>query len=350
MDDQARVPKKRGRKPLPPEEKSKRGRKRIVHQEIQERKKEGAPPLQISFVCDDTEKTAPAGEAMSSSSQGLNPFFDHSNHTSSSTSISNHNSSSTPKSTKTMRVPQPKNAVLTALEESDDDEHAVVSLKPRVDVSHLSGEKCIEILGAHTDRDKWPSETDVSCWNCTFPFDGIPISIPGRLHKKKAVLIDCYGVFCSFNCARRYCMNRNRHNSFEQLELISFLHKKVLGQFARIPPAPPFQTLARFGGYMSIDEYRQNFISLPPKDDMFDESVRKEHVQLLEKNSIPLFQTVLHTHNQQLMTDSIQERKVREGYDRTKPLPWAQNFATSMGIQRTETTNDGTANNKNVSR
>tara|TARA_Y100001937_G_scaffold99864_1_gene136482 strand:- start:5729 stop:6700 length:972 start_codon:yes stop_codon:yes gene_type:complete len=313
-------PKKRGRKPLPPEEKSKRGRKRLVHQDIQERKQQGAPPLQISFVCDGNE-TPQANVA--SSSQTLNPFHDH---------VVNTGMSEPAKTNKKKVTPQPKKAsALCTLEESDDDEVGFVSRRPRVDVSHLSGEKCITLLCAHTDKKKWPAATDKHCWNCTFPFDGIPLAVPAK-HHKSGIFTGCFGIFCSFNCARRYLLNRNSQESWQQLQLLSLLHKKILGQTVRIPPAYPFQVLDRFGGYMSIEEYRTNFITLPPKNEMFDEAKRKEYVSMLEKNEIPHFSTILHSHNQKLMTDSLQEKKAREGYDRTTPLPGSQNLAASMGI------------------
>lgn len=313
MDEQA--PKKRGRKPLPPEERSKRGRKRIVHQEIQERKQQGAPPLQISFVCNEEPCSAPISASL------LNPFTD------------NVGSTSTEVNVKRPVIPDRRKTIITALNESDDDEIPSVAAIPRVDVSHLSGQKCIELLGAHTDRRIWPSRTEFCCWNCTYPFDTIPLSIPGALHKRLSVMTGCYGVFCSFNCARRYCMNRNRHDSMQQLQLLSYLYKQILGANVRVTPAGPFQTLKKFGGYMDIDEYRKNFISLPPKDAMFDPNVRRDYVSMLTEKQVPYFHTVVHTHNQQLRTDSIQERNARNKmYERTTPLPGSQDLATSMGI------------------
>jgi len=324
------APKKRGRKPLPPEEKIKRGRKRVVHQEIQERKKEGAPPLQISFVCDTQASATP----MASSSTIINPFAEHGLTSIASNTVNPFSCSNSSQAEPPRKVAPPrKSAVLTVLEESDDDETPAVSSKPRIDVSHLSGEKCIEILGAHTDRDQWPSSTDVACWNCNHTFDGIPLSIPGGLHKQKNRLVGCYGVFCSFNCAKRYCINRNRHDSMEQLQLLTFLHKKILGRTARIFPAAPFQVLEKYGGYMNISEYRKNFITLPPNNQMFDPSLRQDYVQLMHEKQIPYFHTVLHSHNQQLVTDSIQEKTRNKVYERTTPLPGSQHLTQSMGIK-----------------
>ena len=294
-----------------------------MHQEIQERKSQGAPPLQISFVCDAQENSSSVHETTVPSF--VNPFIDHNNDS---------NDETQKKRNASLKRHEAFTQQITALEESDDDENAVVFTKPRIDVSHLSGEKCIEILGAHTNRNEWPSSTKIACWNCTFQFDGIPIAIPGSFHKKKNILIGCYGVFCSFNCAKRYCMNKNRHDSMQQLQLLSYLHKKILGNVARIFPASPFQVLDKYGGYMCITEYRKNFITLPPNNNMFNPEIRQDYVRMLNEKQIPYFHTILHSHNQKLMTDSIQEKKTRNKvYERTTPLPGSQNLQLSMNIK-----------------
>ena len=303
-------PKKRGRKPKPAEEKVKRGRKKIAEEEIQARKKEGAPPLQISFVCGDDEAPVPV-----STSESLNPFADH-------------QTSSTVVPPRGQAPIRPSRSI-APLDESDDDELQPVQDQPRVDISSLTGSKCVELLGAHTTREQWPEKTDVACWNCTFEFDGIPIAVPKGLRHRKH-FDKCYGVFCSFNCAKRYVMTQNDFDMWSQLQLLSLLHKRVLGCTVKVIPAPPRQALLRFGGYLSIDEYRKNNIVLPPQPDMFDPSVRRDTVQLLQQGCTPYFFTVHHTHSQNLAAEKADHRK--EGYHRVKPLPGAENLLQSMGI------------------
>jgi hypothetical protein len=120
----------------------------------------------------------------------------------------------------------------------------------------------------------------------------------------------------------------------QQLQLLSYLYKKIIGSSARIFPAHPFQVLDKFGGYMPISEYRKNFITLPPENAMFDPAVRQDYVHLMTVRQIPYFHTVLHTHSQQLVTDSIQEKAVRNrSYERTTPLPGSQHLTQTMGIK-----------------
>ena len=312
-------PKKRGRKPLPPEERSKRGRKRVVQNELQERKEQGAPPLHISFVCENNDAAPESStDTVAGGTKSFNPFAD---------SWSSRPTDREPAAQES----KTKKGKMMALDESDDDENVVVRQRPRIDVSSLTGDRCIELLGAHTDKKHWPRETQVACWNCTFPFDGIPIATPRRIDVRTRILVGCYGVFCSFNCAKRHLLEKS--NSWQQLQLLTYLHKKVLGNVVKISAAPPSQVLDRFGGYMTIDEYRKDFIMLPPQAEMFDPSMRRDKVELLQQHCIPSFQIVHHSHNQQLITNSIQEKK-REKYDRTRPLPGSESLANSMGITR----------------
>tara|TARA_B100001741_G_scaffold312664_1_gene316534 strand:+ start:207 stop:1220 length:1014 start_codon:yes stop_codon:yes gene_type:complete len=336
MDEEQQAPKKRGRKPLPPEEKQKRGRKKVVHQEIQERKNQGAPPLQISFICSSPEDTTPATALKTGASRpatSLNPFLENGAFATLAP-VSNQQDDLGKQKNKAVTTTAVVSEKRMLLDESDDDELQDVRSRPRVDVSHLTGEKCITLLGAHTNIDEWPSSTDKACWNCTYEFDTIPIMLPGKY--KTGRLHDCCGIFCSFNCARRYCAAQNTQKSWEQNQLLTWLAKKILGSSTiRIAPAPPFQALERFGGYLSIDEFRKDAISLPPTESMFDPNVRRDQIVLLQYHCIPLFQTVVHTHNNQLVSNSLREVAVRkENYDRTKPLPGSQHLATAMGIVR----------------
>ena len=345
MDDQAggqegSAPKKRGRKPLPPDERSKRGRKRESEKVVHEHKTTKiTPPLQISFVCGDDAGERRDGDDGSRLVEGgrhmLSPFAELGAWAS---------GPPLPHAAAAVAAAARSSAVAGGgdgkgdsmlLDESDDDETLTARARPRVDMSSLNGEKCIELLGAHTSRKEWPLSTEVACWNCTFAFDAIPIAIPEKLDRATGRLSGCFGVFCSFNCARRHCLQTNGHSGMQKIQLLSDLHRKLLGNFVRIKPAPPFQVLARFGGYMSIDEYRKDFVTLPPSEKMLDPHVRRDKVELLEKHCIPRFSLVYHTHDQQLVTDSLHEREPRrEGYDRTRPLPGTQSLATSMSIVR----------------
>jgi hypothetical protein len=221
-------------------------------------------------------------------------------------------------------VPSYKQAVVKRrrasllLEESDSDEDERIRRMPRVDVKALSSESVIELLGAHTDREAWPVRTDVCCWNCTYQFQTIPLCAPGGM-SRDGRLSDCIGVFCSFNCAKRYSMEVGRRQTLTRCDLVSFLHKRVLGSTIPIVPAPTFKVLKRFGGFMDIEEFRSGFVTLPPSAEGVASLVEE-----MQKNCIPRFQ-VVHV--------SKHAPKTASAFARLNPLAGSDRLVTSMQMK-----------------
>lgn len=125
--------------------------------------------------------------------------------------------------------------------------------------------------------ERWPSETDVVCFYCCHSFDTTPVGIP---HKFVNNVFNCYGNFCSYNCAKRYlCPFYNEEDDVamilavhdmlvgdeqnEKLQLLELLfHLETNAPFYKeIKPAPSRLVLKMFGGTKTIDEYRNSFYS-----------------------------------------------------------------------------------------
>jgi hypothetical protein len=315
---------KRGRKPLAPEDRVKRGRKKKVETLLAERRTQQAPPLNISFVYD------PPGEPSACSADATlaevvkNPMLD----------VMQPTVVAPPRPP--AQTPWNKPSTSMILDESDSDEEMRVRTRPKIDVSQVTSERIIRLLGAHTTAGEWPASTDVCCWNCTEPFEGIPLAVPEKLEKHTKRFKDCTGVFCSFNCMRRWVINTKRHMYWSQLELITFLHKRVVGFTAQIPAATSIYVLKKFGGYMDIDEYRKDFVTLPPTSDMYDTTKRRDTIEILQKNCIPLFRNAFHTHNKHHLTDSVtvdREKGSSGGFDRTNTLKGSQALVNSMNMK-----------------
>jgi hypothetical protein len=68
------------------------------------------------------------------------------------------------------------------------------------------------------------------------------------------------GVFCSWNCVKANNFEMNDHLKYQRSELITLLIQQMYGitKAINIKPAPPRQCLKMFGGYLSIDEFRNN--------------------------------------------------------------------------------------------
>ena len=100
--------------------------------------------------------------------------------------------------------------------------------------------------------------THVSCWHCCHPFDTIPCFLPLRYTSDSKFQVK--GCFCSYNCVLAYAYEQRYHRS---IPLVNYLYRKLnkLTQHHHIKRAPPRETLASFGGTMSIQEFRANFIN-----------------------------------------------------------------------------------------
>jgi hypothetical protein len=101
---------------------------------------------------------------------------------------------------------------------------------------------------------KIPETTNISCFWCAHPFTWKPSVIPEREEKGTYRV---YGNFCSPSCSMSYLLDESldTHVRWERIALLHRLYGKSY-KGHRIFPAPTRQTLAIFGGPLSIDQYR----------------------------------------------------------------------------------------------
>jgi hypothetical protein len=112
-----------------------------------------------------------------------------------------------------------------------------------------------EFINSNTDK-SWPESTNTYCWWCCHPFSGSPCALPELYRKEKFYVSGC---FCSFNCTASYNFSKNDDNMWERYSLLNLMYKKLYNQkFVKISLAPPREILKIFGGYMSIEEFREN--------------------------------------------------------------------------------------------
>lgn len=99
------------------------------------------------------------------------------------------------------------------------------------------------------------NKTSLSCWWCTECFDEYPSFIP------KHIVDDTYyvfGCFCSFNCAVAYNIDMNDYKVWERLSLIHKMYNDMYNDVeTTISSAPARATLKKFGGPLSIKEFRK---------------------------------------------------------------------------------------------
>lgn len=112
----------------------------------------------------------------------------------------------------------------------------------------------------------WPDKSPYVCWNCTYNFDGSPIGIPNNIEGDvdcmdiSKVVFHLYGNFCDTHCAARWLFDNEPYSSiWEKYSLLNILHSMIYGinKVVKVNIAPERNFLDKFGGYMSIEKYRE---------------------------------------------------------------------------------------------
>lgn len=151
------------------------------------------------------------------------------------------------------------------------------------------------------------SNTKSACWWCTYKFDSAPIGAPIRYvssigertiallqqqncsshiviretvdtdidsSKTLKVLPKNYyvvtGCFCSFNCCLAFIRDKKKEKEYKFSELYLNNIKKTLTNNIDeyLYPASHWLTLKKFGGSLSIEEFRRNFSCFIEKEDL----------------------------------------------------------------------------------
>jgi len=127
---------------------------------------------------------------------------------------------------------------------------------------------------------EWPNYSSYDCWYCCHSFSSAPVGIPEKLINDgmDKWTFQLYGNFCSYNCAARY-LNPHEDNiddcamlesnfdlihadeKSEQIQLLELLCniETSKNMIEKIRLAPPRLSLKRFGGKLTIEEFRENF-------------------------------------------------------------------------------------------
>lgn len=103
-------------------------------------------------------------------------------------------------------------------------------------------------------NNEWPATTSISCYWCCHSFATPPFGIPVKyVHQKFHV----YGCFCSLECAAAHNLSNTEimDDVWERNQLINILSRRIGGPNI-VKAAPPRLALKMFGGYLSIEEFR----------------------------------------------------------------------------------------------
>lgn len=132
-------------------------------------------------------------------------------------------------------------------------------------LNYIKNQRCIDIKDSKTDNNmiffdfvtansngEWPSSVKIACLWCTECFTNTPYGIPLKYVEEKYQL---FGNFCSPECAAAYNFDNfsNEDNVWEHYSLLNH----VYGNEKEIKVAPPRLALKKFGGKLSIAEFRE---------------------------------------------------------------------------------------------
>jgi hypothetical protein len=95
---------------------------------------------------------------------------------------------------------------------------------------------------------------NTKCWWCKHCFNTPNLSLPEYLHSNT---FHCTGNFCSWECVKAYNIDLNDNFVWKRESLIDLMYQNTYGVFKNINPAPSWLILEDFGGYLSINTFRE---------------------------------------------------------------------------------------------
>jgi len=133
----------------------------------------------------------------------------------------------------------------------------------------------VNLIYVTPDVDK--ARNGYRCMWCTLEINGKPIGCPTNCvtaskvnnkkeDRKKSTTYETFGIFCSFNCAKSYALDRSHNPLFKNSpRLLAAMYADVYEIDSStdpitILPSPPITLMSAYGGDMSEDHYR-NLIS-----------------------------------------------------------------------------------------
>ena len=180
------------------------------------------------------------------------------------------------------------------------------------------------ISNAYSDAIKKRIHKDSVCWWCTYPFDSVPICVPFKYEEKKSKFY-LEGYFCSWQCGKAYVLDKNSADKFNQCTLITLLHKRMSGKISSIKAAPSRFNLQKFGGNLTIEQFRQNNVAIAK----------------MEFNKNECFQ--YHPHGNSINNLNV-ESTVKKSNDKQK----SHNTSTTPLLLNEESINNRSRNNRKI--
>jgi hypothetical protein len=168
---------------------------------------------------------------------------------------------------------------------------------------------------------------NTKCWWCKHCFNTPNLSLPEYLHSGTFY---CSGNFCSWECVKAYNIDLNDNFVWKRESLIDLMYQNTYGVFKNINPAPSWLILEDFGGYLSINTFRENF-----------ESVTTDYLVLhppLISRQMQIEESYKKNNNSNVVINKLDKLLLETNtltLRRNKPIETSQiNLEKSMGLKR----------------
>lgn len=120
-------------------------------------------------------------------------------------------------------------------------------------------------------NNNWPKFSKICCWNDSEPFENVPIMIPRDVDIMIEEFRNFEGVFCSIGCALRWLKDQGSTDiPMRIMKFGIFISKVFKLQLLDCRVAYPKIILKKFGGVLTIEQYRQDLKLFAQEIDQVD--------------------------------------------------------------------------------
>lgn len=174
----------------------------------------------------------------------------------------------------------------------------------------------IRFINTSTGNQEIIEKTDIACWWCTYKYDTMPCFLTEKMIENTFYV---FGNFCSYNCAASYNLDLNDYRVWERHSLLKKLYNLIYNTTKDIIPAPRKECLKRYGGPLTIEEYRRSLLT-NIKEYRFIMPPMKAIIPFIEENNNKIVLIKKKYSNNSTVSDSLVLK-------RSKPL---QNAKTDI--------------------
>jgi hypothetical protein len=169
---------------------------------------------------------------------------------------------------------------------------------------------------------------NTKCWWCKYIFNTPAINLPENYFNNTFY---CIGNFCSYNCAKSYNIDINDFITYKRNSLLNLLYFMTYSEYKNIKTAPHWLTLEDYGGILTIEQFRENFLSNTNNYLLLHPPLISRQMQIEESYKINKFKEVSIDKINKIYSELEADYTIK----RTKPIDSSYlNLENTMGINR----------------